>query len=334
MLKVLKAFYGGADVKDIINDHFVSETEIRFSINNEVFGDPMPYVSKTLEIQIDHDGTVVDYIANEGENFCYPRSKYKVENTLVLTSCNRIEQILFAIAVNKEIIKEDFNLVVADGSTPNLDADKGIWMHASDDPYNLINNFNYNPNWQLISEYVKDIAKIKQFRVINVTPRLGKQVGEATLTSLGLNAAALLGSKYAVKLTGVCHLKYDVFAKFNEYLGDKSVATWHRTGFYNQKATRVFACRPDDLSTSLLNAGWGGWINEYDFLERKFERIINESMSPEKINHMSLDERDIIVDEGVARTDHRYVLYANLEKHGLLESEDVWIRKFLDGGIW
>lgn len=333
MIKIIKAIYGGKDVKEIIENRYINNGIIRISINNDSFdGDPMVGVSKTLEIELEHNGEIVNYIANEGENYIYPKQKHKELNTLVLTSCNRIDQILFAIAVNKEIIKEDFNLVVADCSTPGLDALNGISMHQSDDPYNLINQQNYNPNWQIIEEYVKTVPKIKEFKVIHVDPRMSKQVGEAHLVGLGLSAAALMGSKYAIKLTGVCHLKYDIFSQFNDMIGDNSVSTWRRTGFGTQKSTRVFMGKPDEFIIALLRAGFYEWVYEYDFIERKLERIINTYV--EKYNHMDLDERDIIVDEGIARTDHREVLTSNLEKHGLLDSQDPWIRKFLNGNIW
>jgi hypothetical protein len=334
MIKIISAEYGAnnwIDVKDIIEKKFTKNEEIRFSVNNDIFTDPDPYITKNLKIVIDDNDTIIEYIAFEGENFIYPKTKYNEYNTLVLTSCNRIDQILFAIAVNKEIIKEDFNLVVADCSTPYKNKEDSISMHKSDDPYNLINEKNYNPNWELIQEYVNTIPKIRDFRIIHLEPRLSKQVGEANLTSLGLNAAALLGSKYAVKLTGVCHLKYDIFEKLKEYIEDNIAATWRRTSF-PQKSTRVFACRPDKLNYMFMDAGFSEWIHEYDFLERKFERILNKNI--DSINHMDIDERDIIVDEGIGRNDHREILTNNLKKHELITNSDKYIQKFLNGEIW
>ena len=333
MIKVIKAIYGGKDVKDIIESRYIQNDTIRISINNESFdGDPMVGSVKTLDIELDHDGKIVTYVANEGENYIYPMLKHTELNTLVLTSCNRIDQILFAIAVNKEIIKEDFNLVVADCSTPHLDSNSAIHMHKGDDPYNLVNDQNYNPNWEMIEEYVRSIHKIKEFKIIHVNPRMSKQVGEAHLVGLGLTAAALMGSKYTIKLTGVCHLKYDIFAKFDEFIDDSGVATWRRSGFGNQKSTRVFMGKPDELIIALAKAGFYEWVYEYDFIERKLEKVVNAYI--DKCNHMDLDERDIIVDEGLPRKNHRQVLTENLEKHGLLDSQDPWIRKFLDGNIW
>lgn len=334
MIKIVKAVYGGADVREIIEKKYLHNNIIELSVNNDVFGDPLPFVVKTMDIEIDDDGKIFKYVANEGENFRYPKQKYRRENSLILTSCNRIEQVLLAIAVNKEIIKDKFNLIVVDCSTPRLTVSSGVAMHKSDDPYNLINDFNYNPNWEIIEDYVSSISKISNFQMIHMSPRMSKQPGEAIMTSVGINVASLLGSKYAVKLTGVCNLKYDVFSKLDEYVGNCSVATWRRTGFGNQKSTRIFACNPSELNPAFNNVGYFGWVNEYDFIERKFERIINNSFSVDKINHLDLDERDILVDEGVGRNDHRTIIYDNLIKHNLLDCDDVWIRKFLNNEIW
>jgi hypothetical protein len=333
MINIIRATYGGKDVKDIIESRYVKNNVISVNVNNESFdGDPMVGVLKTLDIEFEYDGKLISYKANEGENYIHPMQKHRQLNTLVLTSCNRIDQVLFAISVNKEIIKEDFNLIVVDCSTPHLDANSAINMHTSDDPYNLVNNYNYNPNWTIIEDYVKTIQKIKEFKIIHVEPRMNKQVGEAYLVGLGVTAAALMGSKYIIKLTGVCHLKYDIFKMFNELIGDYGVATWKRTGFPEQKSTRVFIGKPDELTIALVKAGFYEWVYEYNIVERKFEKIINKYIY--KSNHMDLHERDIIVDEGMGRLDNRYILTKNLEEHNLTGSSDEWIRKFLDGGIW
>ncbi len=333
MINILRAVYGGKDVKDIINNRYIKNEVLQISVNNESFdGDPMVGVLKTLDIEFEYNGKLISYKATEGENYIYPIQSHRHLNTLVLTSCNRIDQILFAIAVNKEIIKEDFNLVVADCSTPHLDANNAINMHRGDDPYNLINSQNYNPNWTIIEDYVKTIPKIKEFKIIHVDPRMNKQVGEAYLVALGVTAATLMGSKYIIKLTGVCHLKYDIFEKFSELIGDHGVVTWKRTGLPDQKSTRVFVGKPDELTIAIVKAGFYEWVYEYDVIERKFQKIVNKYI--DKCNHIDLDEADIIVDEGMGRSDHREILTKNLEKHGLINSQDPWIKEFLSGLIW
>jgi hypothetical protein len=331
-MKIISALWGGLDVKSVVEERFINNEFIKFCASNDYFTDPMPGFEKHFQIAIEDDGEIIMDIVYEGAHFEYPKQKYKPENTLVLTSCNRVEQVLLALAVNSKIIKEPFNLVIVDGSTPHLDANGAINMHRGDDPYNLINNKNYNPNWELFEEYVQTIPNIKDYRIIHQSPRLEKQVGEANLMAVGLTAAAMMGSKYAIKLSGVCHLKYNIFEHFVEYCGENDVSTYKRTG-YPQKSTRVLLCRPDKFGATLVESGWGDWVYTYDFIERKLERIITNSI-PKSFNHLQLDERDIIVDEGLGRNDHREIITQNLEKHGLLDSDDKWIKHFIEGNIW
>lgn len=333
MISIIRATYGGKDVKDIIESRYIKDDVISVIVTNESFdGDPMIGVFKTLDIEFNDDGILVSHKANEGANYIYPMQKQKELNTLVLTSCNRITQVLLAIAVNKEIIKEDFNLVVADCSTPHLNANQAINMHIGDDPYNLVNNQNYSPNWAIIEDYVKTIPKIKDFKIIHVSPRMNKQVGEAYLVGVGITAASLMGSKYIIKLTGVCHLKYDIFEKFNKLIGNSGITTWSRSGFKNQKSTRVFMGKPDELTIALVKAGFYEWIDEYEAIEFKFGKIIDKYI--ENYTHLEFDEQDIIVDGGIDRTYPREALTKNLEKHGLLNSQDPWIKEFLSGHVW
>jgi hypothetical protein len=92
--------------------------------------------------------------------------------------------------------------------------------------------------------------------------------------------------------------------------------------------------RPDEFGALLSQQGWSEWVYTYDFIERKLEKIINKNLPADKIKHFDLDERDIIVDEGIGRNDHREIIMANLEKHNLLDCNDKYIKSFLEGNIW
>lgn len=335
MVKILNADYGGKDVTEIIVNNFFREDTIRVMVNNETMGgDPRPHVTKKLLLEVEKDGEIVHLEANEGENFVYPKTPYTEFNTLLLTSCNRVEQVLLAIAVNKEIIQTPFNLIVSDCSTDYLSTEQGVNMHRSDDPYNMIDENNYNSDWRLFEPYIRTIPKIKNFQVIHFSPRQNKQQGEANLISYGLAASSNMGSKHLLKLTGVCHLKYDVFAEFPEIIGNRSVVTWKRSGHHDQKSTRIFGCNPSKFGPILNAAGWTRWVDEYDFIERKLGRIIDEGIEPDMINHLERDERGILVDEGIKQKDYRGIILQNLKKHGLENSNDPWIRKFYDNKIW
>lgn len=337
-LEIISALYGAKniekDVKNLIINNYLRNDRLDFGISNDgLGGDPIVGYEKTLKLKIALDGQEYYFEEPEGAIINFPENRYVSENCLVLTSCNRIDQICLAIAVNKEIIRDSFNLVLADGSTPHLNADEAVAMHRGDDPYNLINRNNYNPNYELVEQYVRTIGKIKSYRIVHVSPRLDKQGGEATLTAQGLLAAANLGSRYALKLTGVCNLKYDVFQTFDERMGESAAMTWKRSGF-NQRSTRVFAVRPDIYMSMLSKESYYGWVRCYDFIERRFDKLNKKHLEIVNPVDLPLDERDIIVDEGIGRNDHRYILTENLKNHNLLNSSDPWIRKFLNGEIW
>lgn len=339
-VQIIEAKYGtdtnGVDVKQHIINNYLKNNKLYFYITNDSMGgDPVVGKEKTLKLKLIWNDKEYIFDEPEGALINFPEQQYQQENCLVVTSCNRAEQICLAIAVNKEIIKNNFNIIIADGSTPHLNVVDGVAMHNGDDPYNSIKHENYNPNYDLIEQYIKTIPKIKNYRIIHTSPRLDKQTGEATLTSQGILAAANLGSKYAVKLTGVCHLKYDVFENIEQRMGESAVMTWGRTGFspIKQRSTRVFAVRPDVYMSMLSKESYYGWIRCYDWIERRFAKLNKINKNIVNPIDLPLDERDIIADGGFLHN-IRSFLMENLKTHNLINSSDPWIRKFLNGHIW
>jgi len=250
-------------------------------------------------------------------------------NALILTSCNRIEQLLFALAVNKEIIQNEFFLVVADCSTPYMDMDNALKMHNSDDPYNKIGHDNYNSEWGMIRDYVKSTPKIKDFRIVHLNPRLAKQRGEATLILYGILAADLLGADYALKLSGSCLLTQDLVSNLGELVKDNVAVTWKRSAF-PQKSTRVFACNPSKLSKVFMEDA-RKWTSNYTYLEVQFE----EYLQGKQVDHLEIKEDDVIVDGGRER--EKSIFRNRIETHlktNFINSHDEWISKFWLGNIW
>jgi hypothetical protein len=328
-LEIVSAIWHDLDVTHIVRSKFLTNNAIRLSADNTHFTDPAIGKSKLLKLNILYNGEHHSFEINEGANFTFPKNKYTVQDTLILTSCNRVEQVLFAAAVNSRIIKKPFNLVVADCSTPDLSTEEGVKLHISDDPYNLIKSNNYSPNWRLFEQCIPKFPNIIKHQVIHISPRLPKQIGEATLMALGITAANMMGSKYSLKLTGVCHMKYDILSDLPNLVKDNDIATIKRTGF-NQPSTRVCPFRTDKMNEVLAREGFDGWVREYDFIERKLDTITKVG----KTTQTTEDERGFIVDEGIGRNDHRHIITENLRKHNLLDSDDYFIRKFLAGEIW
>jgi hypothetical protein len=329
-MKIISADWGGVDVTDKIYKWFVKRNEIHLSADNHYLTDTKPGVEKILKIRIEgDDGIEYYYEVNEGANLHFPQSKYKQDNAMIVTSCNRVEQVCLALSVNSRVIKEPFNLVIVDCSTPYLSFADGVHMHQSDDPYNLIKDYNYNPNWGMFDEHIKTLPNIKDYKVIHLTPRLPKQRGEATLMALGSMMASMMGSKYGLKLTGVCHLKQDHLSNIKEVVGDSDF-TYIKRSSSNQPSTRVLPINNDKFTEILGKEGYSEWIDEYDFIERRLDKIGKKH----NMNKWEGDERQWIVDEGIGRHDHREIIMANILKHDLQNTNDKYINKFLEGNIW
>lgn len=328
-MKITKALWGGVDVLESVYKWFVKNDKIALTASNHYLTDTKHGIEKILQLWIEDNGEEHYFEINEGANFKYPFSKYVDENSLIVTSCNRVEQVCLALSVNSRIIKEPFNLVIADCSTPKLSLADGVQMHSSDDPYNLIKDYNYNPQWGLFEEHIKTLPNIHDYKVIHINPRLPKQRGEATLMAIGSTMATMMGSKYSLKLTGVCHLKEDLFSNLNQIVGEADFTYIKRNG-YNQSSTRVLPLKNDRFSEILSIEGHSGWIDEYDFIEKKLEKIGKKY----NMNKWEGDERQWIVDEGIGRNDHREIIMKNLLKHDLQNTDDKYINKFLEGKIW
>ena len=328
-MKVTKALWGGVDVLDKVNHWFVKEDKLVLTADNHYLTDTKPGVEKTLQIWIEDYGVEHYFEVDEGANLRYPQTKYFDENCLIMTSCNRVEQCLLALAVNSRIIEKPFNLVIADCSTPELDISEGVRLHNGDDPYNQIKDHNYNPDWSLFNKWIPTFPNINKYEIIHVSPRLPKQRGEATLMALGSMTGTMMGSRYGLKLTGVCHLKQDWVTNLSNLVEEYDITTIKR-GSGNESSTRVTAFQNDKFSEMLSIEGYAKWIDEYDFIERKLDKICD------RYNRKKFDgdERSFIVDEGLGRHDHREIITANLEKHNLLDCDDYFIQKFINGEIW
>jgi hypothetical protein len=181
----------------------------------------------------------------------------------------------------------------------------------------------------MFDEHIKTLPNIKDYKVIHLTPRLPKQRGEATLMALGSMMASMMGSKYGLKLTGVCHLKQDHLSNIKEVVGDSDF-TYIKRSSSNQPSTRVLPINNDKFTEILGKEGYSEWIDEYDFIERRLDKIGKKH----NMNKWEGDERQWIVDEGIGRHDHREIIMANILKHDLQNTNDKYINKFLEGNIW
>jgi len=157
-------------------------------------------------------------------------------------------------------------LVIADSSTPYLDANDGVSMH-NNEPYNHVNDKNYCSDINLFVDAISKLSNIISYNIIHIKPRLEKGQGDANLITIGLSQASLIGSiktkyNYCLKLTGVAILREDILSNLEDLLIDKDVLTYHRSHFgHGEYSSRVFGCKPQVLASVTQKAGWQDWVS-------------------------------------------------------------------------
>lgn len=264
-------------------------------------------------------------------------------NIILLTSCNRIKQVLLSLSLNAQTIKEKFSVVIVDSSTPELDAETACNQHQSEDPYNVVKTYNYSSDINLLYEAHKYFPQIEQFKVIHFNPRLSKQRGEATSVALGLTQAALMGNRnvdkqnFCLKLTGTSILKYDVLSELPINLFNKDVITWCRAniGGY-ERSTRIFGCRPDVLSSYIVKEGWSDWCDDTTgIFEQRFAKFIERTIG-DRINYTNSDENAFLLEGGVAMQQSygRQRIEEFIQHKNINTDATPYLKEFVNGGIW
>ena len=265
-------------------------------------------------------------------------------NILLLTSCNRIKQVLLSLSINAQIIEERFSVVIVDSSTPGVDAEKACAMHQSQDPYNVVKPHNYCSDVDMLYDAAKWFPQVEQFKVLHFSPRLDKQRGEATSIGLGLMQAALMGGReqskhnFCLKLTGTSILMKDMVSVLPEYLAHADALTWHRANIGGEeRSTRIFGCRPDVLAGLVANEGWGDWCDDATgILEQRFAKFLNRSVGEDRINYTGLSEDGFLLEGGMAMQDiyGRYRIEKLIEQFDINTYSTPYLKEFAKGGIW
>jgi hypothetical protein len=176
--------------------------------------------------------------------------------------------------------------------------------------------------------------------VIHLSPRLEKAQGDASLITLGLSQASLVGSldareNYCLKLTGVSILTEDLLSDLDKSLEDNDVLTFHRSHFgHGEYSTRVFGCRPNELGPILQKSGWMKWVNpQAGDTEFRFADIINENISPDRILYTKRDESCLLDNGGNSNIEMRSKINNHIIQNNI-PLENPIIKEFMDGGIW
>jgi len=360
-MKILSAIYGTlegpnkVDVTEILNSRIINNT-LDIHLDNSLFTDPNPGVFKRCYIRYEYEGEVRETIKYENNFLHLPeRDSIQIDqidldqnhhNVLMVTSCNRIKQVLLALSINYQIIKKPFSLIIVDSSTPEISDESMLRILQSEDSYNKVNSDNYCSDVNLLYDAEKYFPDLESFKVIHTHPRLTKQEGEATLIALGLTQAALVGDRirdkqnYCLKLTGTSILNYDALTPLKSMLSKDDVVTWHRTnigGF--ERSTRVFGCRPEVLGSLILNEGWYRWCSDNSFLEYKFAELLNTKI-PDRINYTKSDDASVLL-EGASdlewsfgKNEARKKILEFIEFNKIDPSKSPYLEDFINGKIY
>jgi len=265
-------------------------------------------------------------------------------NILLLTSCNRIKQVLLSLSLNMQTIKEPFAIVIADGSTPDLDAERGVSLLNSDDCYNVVTKENYCADLNLLWEFRRYLpSHIVDYKVIHSYPRLQKQHGEANLMGIGMMQAALMGNRqqmndknFALKLTGTSILRKDVVSELPSLLNYYDVLTWHRANIGGEeRSTRIMGFRPNRLVGIMADEGWYNYVDDNSAIfEQRFARILNRNYV--RINYTKEDENGYLLEGGMAMQQSygRERINDFIRDTNIDWNKTPYLLEFMDGGIW
>lgn len=340
-LEIISATYEGADVRDILSK-LISDDELNLSIGNYLFGDPASGVLKTLKCKYILNGEEGDIEVEENKKLVISESFGAPSRILLLTSCNRIKQTVFALIVNSYIIGKKFSVIVSDGSTTQLLEEDALEMHKQTDTYNYVSKFNYCSDITLFERHIKLIPNITDYKILHVRPRMDKEQGEMNLIALGLSQASIMGNSIAgktnvcLKLSGVEIMNYNLLADLPNLLKDCDVLTYQFNN--NDYSTRIFGCRPEILSKLIMDEGWHGWIDKrFKFVEEKFSTLINKRIQPNRINKLGKGENHICLigtgGGGKLRDEARQRI-TTIIKDKNIPTDNPIIKEFLEGGIW
>jgi hypothetical protein len=269
---------------------------------------------------------------------------------LLMTSCNRIKQTLFALTLDSYVIKKPFHVIIADGSSLGRTWEEEKYAHEywQDDIFAK----NYCSDISLFDTYINLLPNIISYKIIHSSPKMPKQIGEASLLNLGISqACTLIKDPICIKTNGVVMLNYDLFEFVEDQLinNKKEFYLIRRTNAMEQPSTRVFGFRPQKLSAAITNSSWNEWY-EYEsctlenhgkvsnWMEFKMMDVLKKYYKNEEIHDTNSEERDILLDGGNMHNYKNLSHYRNLIEDHIkkykMPLDNPLIKEFMEGGIW
>ena len=272
------------------------------------------------------------------------------DRVLIMTSCNRIKQTLLALTVDSYVINKPFHAVISDGSSfgKTWEQEKQCHQYWNDEIFEK----NYCSDITLFNDYLASLPNIISYRVIHSSPKIPKQIGEATLLNLGIaQASTLTKDPICIKTNGVVMLKYDLFEDVESMLklNNKDVYVFGRTNAMDQISTRVFGFRGNSLSQAIIKSSWDGWY-EYEsaelensgvisnWMEFKMRDTLQNHLGFDKVYHTEKDESGVLLDRGSVHNyknilEYRSIIESHIDAYKIPKDNSL-IKEFLEGGIW
>lgn len=332
-LKIIKAQYDKLDVTDILNRRITNDKLI-IKVNNDNFTDPNFGVYKKLSVEYEYNNEIKKTVVYENQDLILPENminNVNQKNILLITSCNRIKQVILALTINSYIIKKPFSVIVMDCSSFGLSFDEANKLDHSG---TILSDKTYCSDITLFDKHIKLIPNIKEYKLIYVSPKMEKHVGDCNLISLGLTQSALLRddnikNDFCLKLTGVCILRYDLLSQLPILLENHDVLTYHRTYMNECTSSRIFGCRPNVMS-SLMSKNW---ITAGIDAETRFRNLITDNI-PNRINYTGKDETGILLDRGDSRDGNNRKTITEFIQDNNIPTDLPIIQEFLNGDIY
>ena len=272
-------------------------------------------------------------------------------NTLLLTSCNRIKQVLLSLTLNSHIVKNPFNVVITDCSSLNTPFNIAIQL---DHDTTKITTKSYCSDITLFEKHISLLYKIKTYKIIHHFPKMNKHGGESTLIKLGLSQVdsmntsdidadhrgcsfyneqitSRLNDSFCLKLTGVSILNYDIISKLPSLLKQHDIFTFKKLYQRELVSTRIFGCRPNILNSLIDKTENMFWTHEpHQFVEIKFNSLL-KNHDINKIMNIDSDESEILFDRACSLNRKSILMFI---KNNNIPIDYPIIQEFLDGDIY
>jgi len=221
-------------------------------------------------------------------------------SAMIYTSCNRVQEVALAIAVNAVQIARPHVVIVADCSTPQLKFDAAYKLMRDGEPHINIDADTYSP-WSDPFDFLRpELAALQIELCVVHLDWMPKQHGDAKLTSVGIDLARTLGCTAAAKLTGTCASRRDPLLLAEELVGSGiDFGILRRTQKIEHWSARCLLLNAARIAEQRVNHS-AEWLGAGPWARCCFEeRIRNAVMTSRlKVDETGMKDNAVLLDGG------------------------------------